>query len=125
MRTSELVRDSGGPLALAFDLHDVMRSKPSGQPLLGGGRTRDSSIADPAGDVTHKGPAYLDVVGASVTKQGQTFVFRKDLAAPIPQDIGHVPPETTNSGGPGGSTPTRTQLRQAFPARLNSPRLKA
>jgi hypothetical protein len=50
------------------------------------------SITDPAGDVTHKGPGYLDVVGASVTKQGPTLVFGKELAAPIPQDIGHITP---------------------------------
>jgi hypothetical protein len=49
-----------------------------------------SSVTDPAGDQLYRAPGFLDLLGASVTRKGQTFSFRMRVAAPIPA----VPPPT-------------------------------
>jgi hypothetical protein len=50
------------------------------------------TVTDPAGDVTYKGPGFLDIVEVEATRDGDAYLFRTDLVEPVPPDIGHVPP---------------------------------
>jgi hypothetical protein len=49
-------------------------------------------LIDPVGDAGLKAPAYLDMVRAEATKQGENFEFRTVVAEPIPLALPHLPP---------------------------------
>jgi hypothetical protein len=45
-----------------------------------------SVITDPVGDVKNKAPAWLDIVSASIIRNGGRFSFQLELAGPVPAD---------------------------------------
>jgi len=50
------------------------------------------TATDPAGDTESKVPGYLDLVSATATEEGQTFVFTTQVADPIPSAAGKLSP---------------------------------
>ncbi len=61
-----------------------------------------TAVTDPAGDALYKAPAFMDIVGASLSYDSGNFVFRMNLAGAIPNDP-RVPP------------PANASIRWAFP----------
>jgi hypothetical protein len=53
---------------------------------VSGGSGQTATVLDDLGDVGKKTPAWLDIVSASITRTGQSFIFEAELAAPIPDD---------------------------------------
>ena len=56
------------------------------------------AVTDPAGDATYKAPSYMDILGAKVTKSGQTFIFEMTVAQPIPAKPAASPPASAQMG---------------------------
>jgi len=50
------------------------------------------ALTDPVGDARFHAPAYLDMVRAEATREGEDFEFRTVVAEPIPLALPHLPP---------------------------------
>jgi len=67
-------------------------------PSLSASAARVSVVTDPVGDALFSAPSYLDLVGARVTKSGQTFSFEMTVAEPIPATPSASPPASAQTG---------------------------
>lgn len=84
-----------------------------GQPVSG---VLTQVVTDPAGDtLTPVTPAFQDIVEASVTKSGQTFIFGMRLAGPLPQQPPLPPPGVAETWWQWGINTDPTTFPAGFP----------
>ena len=51
-----------------------------------------TALADPAGDALFRAPAFMDIIAAELSYDGENYVFRMTVAGDVPEDPAVPPP---------------------------------